>query len=213
MVVSRSVAELLGAGVRPGVVVFAALAQNAKTPAGWLVVEEFVAAERERRCAVVGLESQSVLAEGLTSEVMVVGEPVATEDDMPEWAKAVAGGFWSVRALRGELNAAREALRGHEERLERIVDAAHVYADDNSLCEAFDRFMESQGLRVRSRVYVCQVVATVRVRIAVSAGSADAAAGLIDDDMVVAALAELRSAVQLSDALRDTDVVDTEEEG
>lgn len=207
--VSRSVAELLGAGVEPGLVVVAALADG--PVAGWLVVEPGVSDGRERRCAIVRIDECAVVAAGPISQVQVAGDPIPTSDVMPAWASAVAGAFWGGQQARAERDVARAALRAHEERLEGIVDAAHEYADENSLCENFDYFMESQGLRPRSRDWICEVDATVRVRIPIAARSADAAAGRVDDDMVVAALAELRSTGLLSDALQDTDVVDTEE--
>ncbi|UQX13400.1 hypothetical protein [Candidatus Mycobacterium methanotrophicum] len=59
--------------------------------------------------------------------------------------------------------------------------------------------------------WVCTVDATVRVRVAVRAANADAAASEVDDDMVVNALSELRGR-SLEVALQDHDVVDTEDE-
>lgn len=209
MVVSRSVADLLSVGVQPGAVVYAALSTG--PVAGWLVVEESAPSGAERRCAVVRVDECSVVAAGAVSEVQVSGEPVPTEDEMPAWAAAVAGAFWSAQQARAERDAARTALTVHEARLERIVDAAHEYADENDLCERFDRFMERQGLRPRSRNWVCVVDATVRVRIPVSSPSADAAAGEVDDSMVVEALSQLRGR-NLEVALQDHDVIDTEDE-
>lgn len=207
-VVSRSVAELLGAGVvEAGSVVWAALERGPL--AGWLVVER-VADGRERRCAIVMPDACSVVASGPISEVQVASGPIPTDEVMPPWVSAMAEAFWGGQELRAERDAARSALRAQEDRLERIVDAAHEYANDNDLCERFDRFMESQGLRPRAREWVCEVDATVRVRIAVTSNSADAAAERVDDEMVLNALAELRGQ-SLANALHDHDVVDTEE--
>ena len=69
---------------------------------------------------------------------------------------------------------------------------------------------QAQGLRPRSHEYVCEVDVTVRVRIAVSAHSADAAGGEVSDAMVQNAVAELRGGL-LADAIQDHDVVDVEE--
>lgn len=66
-----------------------------------------------------------------------------------------------------------------------------------------------EGLRPRSREWICEVDATVRVRIVVSARNADVASSEVDNGMVVGALAELTGR-GLSDALQDTDVVDVE---
>ena len=209
MVVSRSVAELLGAGVGQGSAVWAVVPRG--PVAGWLVVEHSAEAGQERRCAIVTFEECAVVSAGPIAEVQVSGDPIPTDEEMPAWAPAVAGAFWSAQRARAEGDAARAALRAHEERLERIVDAAHEYADDNDLCQRFDRFMESQGLRPRSRDWVCVVDATVRVRIPVRAPSADDAASGVDDDMVVNALSELRGR-SLEVALQDHDVIDTEDE-
>jgi hypothetical protein len=207
-VVSRSVSEALSAGVQPGSVVCAVLSDG--PVAGWLVVEESAPAGAERQCAVVRLEGCAVVAAGPVSEVKVAGDPVPTEGEMPAWATALAGAFWAARRARAEAEAARSALTAHQSRLERIVDAAHEYADDQSLCERFDEFMLDQGLRPRSREYLCVVDATVRVRIPVSAHHSDTAAGKVTEEMVVAAVQSLGSRM-LEDAVQDHDVVDDEE--
>jgi len=97
--VAQPVVELLGAGVQPGSVV---VAQTSTGPvAGWLVAEETQADAGERRCAVVGLEGESVVAAGPVSEVMVSGSPMPTNDVMPRWAPALAGAFWGSWAGEG----------------------------------------------------------------------------------------------------------------
>ena len=97
--VAQPVAELLVAGVQPGSVV---VAQTSTGPvAGWLVAEETQADAGERRCAVVGLEGESVVAAGPVSEVMVSGSPMPTNDVMLMWAPALAGAFWGQLGRRG----------------------------------------------------------------------------------------------------------------
>lgn len=208
-VVSRSVAEALSAGVESGAVVCAPLVDG-PVP-GWLVVEETEVGDAERQCAVVRLDGSAVVVAGAVSEVQVAGDPVPTEAEMPAWASALAGTFLAARRAREEAQVARSALIEHQARLERIVDAAHEYASDNDLCERFDRFMFSQGLRPRSREWVCEVDATIRVRIAVSSHSADAAGGEVTDQMVLDAIAALRGPL-LADAIQDHDAVDVEED-
>ncbi len=207
-VVSRSVAEALEAGVAPGAVVCASL-PDGPVP-GWLVVEDAAATGAARQCAVVRLDGCAVVAAGAVSEVTIAGDQVPTEGEMPAWAPVLAGALWVSRRYQAEAESARMALLDHEARLEGIVDAAHEYASDNDLCARFDRFMISQGLRPRSREWVCEVDATVRVRIPVSSHCADAAGGEVTDQMVEAAIAQLRGAL-LTDAIQDHDVVDVEE--
>ncbi|MGJ6127209.1 hypothetical protein QN239_32000 [Mycolicibacterium sp. Y3] len=208
-VVSRSVEEALAAGVPEGAVVCAPLPDGAVT--GWPVVQNNAVAGAERQCAVVRLDGRAVAVAGAVSEVMVAGDPVPTEGEMPAWASALAAEYWVSRRCQVEAAAARSALLDHEARLERIVDAAHEYASDNDLCERFDRFMMAQGLRPRSRDYVCEVDVTVRVRIPVASHSADAAGSEVTERMVAAAIADLRGSL-LADAIQEHDVVDVEED-
>lgn len=204
----RSASEALEAGVQPGAVVRAVVADG--PVAGWLVVEETAAAGVERRCAVVGLENYSVVSAGLLSEVKLAGDAVPIEDVMPAWAPALAGAFWAAQRARADAQAVRSQLREHEARLERIVDAAHEYANDNDLCSRFDDFMVENGLRPRARDWDCVVDATVRIRIPVSSHSSDSAASAVTDEMVVDAISALRGRL-LADAVQEHDVVDVEE--
>ena len=213
---SRTVGEALGAGLQPGAVVCVDVSGG--PVAGWLVVDAVgVYGTEDRQCAVIGVENCSMLAAGPVSQVRVIGEPVPTADSIPAWAPTVASGAWAAGRLRserdqlrGERDRARAAVAEHEAKLERIVDAAHEYADENSLCEAFDRFMISQNLRPRSRDWLCEVDVNVRVRIPASAHSSDAAAETITEQAAIDAIGQLRPDF-LADAGRDFDVVDVEE--
>lgn len=208
----RSIADVLGSDEKPNAVVWAPTKDNGPVP-GWLVLEHrnVVAAGRERRCAIVQAESCTVVAAGLISEVQVVAGPIATDELMPEWVAALASSHWDAQDARAERDAARSDLQAHEQRLDRIVDASHEFADANSLCGEFDEFMIREGLRPRMSDWDCEVDARVRVRVTVRARNADDAESEVDDALVVDALMELanrRSA--LADALRDRDVIDTE---
>lgn len=214
---SRTVSEALGAGVQPGAVMCVEI--SGRTEAGWLLVDSIgVHGTEDRQCAVVGVGNGAVLAAGPVSQVRVTGEPVPTADSMPAWASTVASGAWIAADLRVERDQlrdqrdqARVALQRQETRLDEIVCAAHEYADSNSLCSEFDRFMISQNLPPRSRDWVCEVDVTVRVRIPSSAHSSDAAASTITEEMASAAVGQLRPDL-LADAVRDFDVVYVEED-
>jgi hypothetical protein len=199
------VSEALAAGVGSGSVVCAALVDGPVT--GWLVVEEVAAAGAERQCAVVRLDGCAVVSAGALSEVSIVGGAVPTSEPMPAWASAIAGASWAARRARAEAHADRLALVEHKARLERIVDSAHEYADENNLCSRFDDFCEENGLRPRSHDYACVVDVTVRVRIPASGRNAEAASGEITEEMVAGAVAGL-GARFLADAIQDHDVVD-----
>lgn len=85
------------------------------------------------------------------------------------WVPALGLAALASQRASVERDQARQALTREQQRLERIVDAAHAYADDNDLCGRFDTFMLSQGLRAREREYVVDIDATVRVSVIVSA--------------------------------------------
>lgn len=207
-VFSRPVSEALMAVVQPGSVVL--VEQPGGPVSGWLVVEAAAETDESRECAVVALDGSAVLAAGLLTEVRITGDPVPTDEMMPRWASTLAAAFWGNRRARAETAAVRAALQRHEARLDRIVEDAHVYADEHSLCEAFDRFMTDHNLPPRSRDYVCEVDVTVRVRVGVTARNADAAESEVDDDKLLDAIDALgRSG--LADAIQDHDVVDVEE--
>lgn len=207
---TRTVTELLAEGVGQGCMVFAAASAygNGSVP-GWLVIEESAAPGAQRQCAIVS-EMFGVVASGAISEVEVEGEPMPADREMPVLAESLAAAFWGGRQARAERDAAWVKLREHEQRLERIVDAAHSYADEHSLCSAFDDFMVDQGLPARDRDYIHDVDVTVSIRLRVSAHSAEAAASLVDDEMVRNELLGLDGRA-LTDALQDHDVIDTEE--
>lgn len=160
---SRTVGEALGAGVQSGAVMCVEV--SGRTEAGWLVIDSIgVHGTEDRQCAVVGVGDGAVLAAGPVSQVRVIGGPVPTTDSMPAWAPTVASGAWVAAGLRierdrlrGERDQARAAVAASESRLERIVDAAHEYADENSLCEVFDRFMIPVDSRFECRFPVPSV--------------------------------------------------------
>ena len=74
-----------------------------------------------------------------------------------------------------ERDQVRQQLIAERARLESIVDAAHVYADDHGLCSRFDDFMVKHGLRPRRRDYIVELDATVRVSVTVSGRNGEAA--------------------------------------
>lgn len=151
---SRTVADVLESGVGAGVVM--SVVSSDGPAAGWLVVGEPVGGA-ERQCAVVGVAQGAVLAAGAVSRVTVVGDPIPMADPMPAWALGVAGAIWETQRVQRELESARAAVLANEARLERIVDAAHEYAEENSLCERYDQFMVSVDSRFECRFPVPNV--------------------------------------------------------
>ncbi|WP_368680372.1 hypothetical protein R1X32_07460 (plasmid) [Rhodococcus opacus] len=99
----------------------------------------------------------------------------------------VLGEHRREREARAELAAAR---REHVQGIESLVDDAHRWADENSLCSEFDRFMDVHGLRPRSREYTveCAVTITTKVSVRVSASNSGAAEGGVESAEVARAL-------------------------
>jgi len=187
------------------------VAQTSTGPvAGWLEAEETQADTGERRCAVVGLEDESVVAAGPVSEVMVSGSPMPTKDVMPMWAPALAGAFWAARQARAQRDEARQALTAEQARWARIVQAASEFADAKGYCGDYDEFMEDHGLPGRTREFVAEVDAKVRVRVPVSGRNAEAAAGEVNGQAIADVLASMSNR-DLFMVIDEFDVIDTEE--
>lgn len=183
------VAELLQGGMVPGSVVV--MPESAGGGRGWLMVQD--GAGEQRCCAVVGVMTGAVLAVGLASEVTVAPAACPVDLPVPPWAGELATLAWKARGAETARDSARAALAAQEARLEAIVDAAHEYADENSLCERFDEFMEEQGLRGRRAEYDVEVDVTVRVVVKVTACDADDARGEVDTGMLADAISQLSS--------------------
>lgn len=167
--------------------------------------------EGDYRCAVITSDNPcSVIAAGPLSEVMRCGEPVHTEQEMPHWVSVLATTFWSAQQALRDRDKARHELNAHQARSERIVDAAHEYADHNHLGSTFDEFMVDNGLRPRTKDWVCVVEVTMRLRIPVLPSRADAIGGDVTEAMVAEAIAALGEQSAL-DALHEYGVVDIEE--
>ncbi|BBE49256.1 hypothetical protein ACMHYT_30185 [Rhodococcus qingshengii] len=75
-----------------------------------------------------------------------------------------------------------ESVRKHQEWIENLNDLAIEWADDNSLCEQFDRFMEENGLRGRERDQEVEVTVTATMTVAVRGVSQRDAEERIDSD-------------------------------
>lgn len=200
-----SVAELLGRGLRSGAVVVLPDSEGGGT--GWLIAED--EAGDRRCCAVVGVMTSAIIACGPVSEVKVLDRTTAPMDDMavPEWASALAGLAWKAWRAEAACDAARVALSKHQDRLEDIVDAAHDFANEKSLCTDFDDFMEEQGLRSRTHEYDCEVDVKVRLVVKVTARTAESAEDDVDSEMVKDALRAM-SSYDLVNSMEDFDVND-----
>lgn len=75
-----------------------------------------------------------------------------------------------------------ESVRRHQDWIEKLNDAAIEWADDNSLCEQFDRFMEENGLRGRERDQEVEVTVTATMTVTVRGVSQRDAEERLDSD-------------------------------
>lgn len=204
------VSELLAGGsVSASPLACVAVDRSGVEVPAWLVVEPAGAGGNQRRCAVIERgPGGAVLAAGAVSAVSVSSP--RPEAEVPGWVSVLASATWDAQAATAERDTARILLNEQRARLESIVDSAHQYANDNDLCERFDEFMESHGLRRRDREFTATVRATVEVRVSVSGSTADVAAAAVDDQMIADVL-DLMGRRGLCLAITGHEVMDTEE--
>lgn len=196
--VAQSITELVrGGAVTTGSVVRVPAGSGSRE--GVLVLSTRETASH-RRCAII-TDEREVLAAGPWASVAVYPQDVPVRH-LPEWAVAVAREGWEaidvaqtpgdagaarnreIAEAESQRDAARAELSALQQRLEAIVSAAHEYADANSLCGEFDRFMEAQGLRGRPREFSCPVTVTVTARVRTRASSPEAAMETLTDEQV-----------------------------
>ncbi|MFB9785215.1 hypothetical protein [Rhodococcus baikonurensis] len=149
---------------------------------------------------VVGVSAErGVWAGRVTPEQVIVEEPGAVA--LPVWWSWVAPLLVETMTARCEAGSAREAQKaaeeytaelvvGHVRWRDALVESAHTWADENSLCSQFDNFMESHDLPSRSRTYDVEVEVNMsrRVTVSVSASNRDDAADAVDTHEVESAL-------------------------
>lgn len=174
---------------------------------GWLVVEPEPTAG-ERWCAVVSVDPMAVVAARPISE-MVLRTWSITNPAVPSWVPVLAASSWENARTSDKLRETSLALNREQVRLESIVDAAHEFADENSLCSVFDTFMLNQGLRPRSRDYDVVVDVSLRLRIQSNGVDSDVAREQVGTPEVIDALYNLTRA-ELRELVEDFDVVDVE---
>lgn len=162
---------------------FVSVVADGGVASGWLVVEPL---GRERsecgRTELVGL---------LRADGVVVFPVVTPEQVEPSAAPGGEAGTWlsarELAVLRAGLSAQHDAAtarrqaqterEARESWLRSLVSDAHEWADENSLCGEFDRFMDEHDLPGREREFEVTVDVTVSARVTVTqrATSADAA--------------------------------------
>ncbi|MFF0818627.1 hypothetical protein ACFYVR_26290 [Rhodococcus sp. NPDC003318] len=185
---------------------------------GWLAVDPARRADdaADRRVSVAVLPADGAV---WVSEVTArqVEPSDAPGGDAGTWLSTrELGALRSVVSARVELLETRaDAQRQRERReswLESLVSDAHEWADSNSLCGEFDRFMDEHGLPGRDRDYEVTVDVTVTTRLTITrtASSADSAEGLIDSSDVEE---ELRDRLGSYGQSLDFDVSDWEIDG
>jgi hypothetical protein len=75
----------------------------------------------------------------------------------------------------------------HQRWITETTAKAHEYADENNLCDAFDRFMVSVGLEPRTKNFRVSVSVTVDIDVPIEARDEDAAKDAVDSYSVVQA--------------------------
>lgn len=169
-------------GVFPVDGVFVEVREGAAWTAGWLVAD---------RAEVAALSAAGAADVGVERWVSVVLVPVSPDAPpwfgrvrpdqvviaslqrpLPVWWDRVAGPLAQVLAERRQTRALREQLTttqtGHREWIESLASDARQWADDNSLCGQFDRFMEEHGLAGRSRDFTVDVSVSVSLSVSLT---------------------------------------------
>ncbi|WP_037196485.1 MULTISPECIES: hypothetical protein [unclassified Rhodococcus (in: high G+C Gram-positive bacteria)] len=183
-------------GVFPVDGVFVEIREGGGWMAGWLVADRTeVAALSAARAADAAVERWVSVALvpmlpdappwcGRVRSDQVVVAPL--QRPVPVWWDRVAGPLAQVLAERRETRALREQLTttqtGHTEWIESLASDAREWADDNSLCGQFDRFMEEHGLQGRYRDFTVDVSVsiTLPVTLTISASGESNAEDKVD---------------------------------
>ncbi|MFE7423421.1 hypothetical protein [Rhodococcus sp. NPDC057529] len=158
-------------GVFPVDGVFVEVREGAAWTAGWLVADPTevaalsvtraadAAVERWVSVALVPVSPDAPPWFGRVRPDQVV--VASLQRPLPVWWDRVAGPLVQVLAERRQTRALREELTttqtGHMKWIESLASDAREWADDNSLCGQFDRFMEEHGLAGRSRDFTVDV--------------------------------------------------------
>lgn len=190
---------------------------------GWLVLDA------DDRAEIAGGQSDRPVIAAVVSPDGTVAYPLVRRGDVQTAAApGGASGTWlserELSMLRAALAAQRAAVaarrRAAEDRqkrdewLESLVCDAHEWADRNSLCGEFDRFMEEHGLPGRARDYsvALTVSVTVPLSVTVFATSEDDARERADMlDMADVLLSHMQSA-RYPDMSVDSYAIDDVEE-
>ncbi|MDZ7912929.1 MAG: hypothetical protein U5O16_14030 [Rhodococcus sp. (in: high G+C Gram-positive bacteria)] len=163
---------------------------------GWVAVDRAQVTafpEISAVVTVVGVSAdRGVWAGRVTPEQVIVEEPGAVA--LPGWWERIAPLLVETMAARRAAGAAEEnkaeLVAAHVQWRDALVESAHTWADENSLCSQFDNFMESHDLPGRSRMYDVEVEVNIsrRVTVSVSASNCDDAADAVDTREVESAL-------------------------
>lgn len=91
-------------------------------------------------------------------------------------------------ALMGSLASRVRLEEDHQGRMDTLVSEAHQWANDNSLCETFDDFMDEQGLARRERDFQLRVEVCATVYLTCRAATLEDAVEAVDADEVRAGI-------------------------
>lgn len=102
----------------------------------------------------------------------------AVAQDCPHGDAPMAAALMSSLASRVRLE------EDHQGRMDTLVSEAHQWANDNSLCETFDDFMDEQGLARREQDFQLRVEVCATVYLTCRAATLEDAIEAIDTDEV-----------------------------
>ena len=124
---------------------------------------------------------------GVVEAIMVPSSTIeARRIVTPNVQKAERG--TALTALLVEARKHRQAETTYRNRLDRLVESAHEYAEDNELCGKFDEFMEENSLPPRQKSFDLAVEVTATVYLTREGRDADDAAESVSKEEIVAYL-------------------------
>ncbi|MDV6247028.1 hypothetical protein [Rhodococcus opacus] len=189
-------------GVFPADGLFVEVREGEAWTAGWLVADRTdVAAlsvngvaedKRVVAVALVPLSPDAPVWQGRVRPDQVV--VASLQRPVPVWWERIAMSLADAMRDRREVAWLREHLqanqKAHADWVEHIAKDAGTWADENSLCSEFDRFMEEHGLPPRSREFTVEALVTIttKVSVPVSARSEEVAEDEVDGEVLARAL-------------------------
>lgn len=181
VLVDRRDVPVVGVMIPPAEGSWVRVATDSGLVCGWLVADApdapggvDAAGDGVEVAVVPAAPGAQVVFTGLTGDLLMSMVPADEAADRPHWWDRVVPSVRAALVARRQSAAARAACAaaeqatvaacdGHARWVDDLVDSAHEWADENSLCGEFDRFMSAHGLPGREREFTVTLEVSVKV--------------------------------------------------